>query len=225
MLTASNLKHIFGKSPLPLLRRHLELGIQCSEQIPQMLVAMSVNDTGTLQALKFKVNTLAQQADEISGELARDWPKGVLVPTRRQDVLLVLESQERIIDVAQKIAALTQLGLEIPAEISKLKVALAERCIKTCRQVHQVIDSLDLVLKSGFNGSDLSNLYRLAEDVRKNNNEVRTLGDDLSAVLYEHRNDQDAISLVFAFRLVDLFGGLSAHAKVAGQRALMLVSR
>ena len=225
MLTANSLRDLFGISPLPLLQNHLEFGIQCSEQLPQMLEAMFEGDTGTLQALKFTIHALAQQADEVSSELMHDWPKGVFVPTRRRDVLLVLESQERIIDAAQGIATLTQLGLEIPSEIRRMYVTLAGRCVELCRQLHRVIESLDIALRTGIDGPDRSHVYRLVEDVRKKDKEVRMLSDDLAETLYEGRNDEDVVSLVFVFRLADLFGGLSRHAKVAGQRALLLISR
>lgn len=225
MLTANTFQDLMGKSPLPPLQHHLMLAVHCSEQIPLLLEAAAKADHGDLKALHFKVIDLVQQAQVIHAELGRDWPKGVLVPIRRRDVVLVLESQQQIFDAGRQIASLLQLSLNIPAQVNRLMLSLAECGVKTCGRALRVTESLDTVIRSGHKGPDVSNFYQLVDEVAKSHNDARAIADDLRTTLHEQCKDSAAVSLVFMLELARLLGELSRHADVAVGRALLLVSR
>jgi predicted phosphate transport protein (TIGR00153 family) len=214
-----------GKSPLPPLQQHLRLAVDCCEKIALLLEAAARVDHGELKALRFKLIDLVQQAQVIHAELGRDWPKGVLVPIRRRDVVLVLESQQEIFDAGQQIASVLQLPLNIPPQVNRLMLSLAECGAKTCGRALRVIESLDSVIRSGVKGPDVSRFYQLVDEVGKSHDDARSIADDLRTTLHEQCKDSAAVSLVFILELARLLGELSRHADLAVGRALLLVSR
>lgn len=225
MLTAHTFYDLMGKSPLPSLQQHLALAVESTEQLPLLLDAALIPSQGDLKALGFKVSDLAHQADLVHAELVRDWPKGVLIPIRRRDVMFVLESQEQILDTSRQIASLLQLNLEIPPEANTLMLSLAERGVKTCGKALRVSDSIDGAIRSGLTGPEVSRIYSLVDEVRHSNDAARVLADDLRATLHEQCKDCDRVSLVFALELTRLLGELSRHAERTASRAMLLVSR
>jgi predicted phosphate transport protein (TIGR00153 family) len=225
MLTANTFHDLMGKSPLPALQQHLALAVESTEQIPTLLEATTRPDSGDLKALGFKVSDLAQQADTVYGQLARDWPKGVLLPIRRRDLAFVLESQDQILDVSRQISALLQLPLDVPTEVNSLMSSLAACGVKTAGRALRVIESLEIAIRSGLKGRDVSSVYGLVDDVRHSHDQARALVDELRTTLQENCKEQDTVSLVFMLELTRLLGELSRHAERAAARALLLVSR
>ena len=139
--------------------------------------------------------------------------------------LRTVEDADRILDASRQIAGLLQLPLQIPLEVYRLMLSLAERGVKTCGRVLRATDALDTAIRSGLTGPDVSGIYRLVDEVRHSNNDARVLVDDLRATLHEQCKDRDAVSLVFMLELTRLLGELSRHAEHAACRALLLVSR
>ena len=225
MLTAHAFYDLMGKSPLPSLQQHLALAVESTEQLPLLLDAALKPSRGDLKALDFKVSDLAHQADQVHAELVRDWPKGVLIPIRRRDLMFVLESQEQILDASRQMASLLQLNLQIPPEAKTLMLSLAERGVKTCARALRIIDSLDTAIRSGLTGPDVSRIYSLVDEVRHSHDAARVLTDDLRATLHEQCQDCDKVSLVFALELTRLLGDVCRYAERTASRALLLVSR
>lgn len=225
MLTANSFHDLMGKSPLPLLQQHLGLAMESTEQAPMLLSAALKSDRGDLKALRFSVLDIAHQADMVHAELARDWPKGVLTPISRRDMVFVLESQKQILDASREIAGLLQLPLDIPLQINRLMLSLAECGAKTCGRALRVTQSLDAAIRSGLKGPDASAVYELVDEVRQSNNSARALADDLRVSLHEQCKDSDAVSLAFMLELTRLLAELPRLAEISSGRALLLVSR
>ncbi len=226
MLSANTFQELVGKSPLPSLEHHLALVVDCAKRIPVSLQAASSRpDPGQLKVLRFEVLELAQQAELVQAELVRDWPKGLLVPIRRRDLVLVLESQEQIVDASRQIASFLQLPLELPTEINRLMLSLAERGVKTCSRALRVAESLEAVTRTGLKGPDLSSTYGLVNDVRQSGQQARALSEDIRASVHERCRDKDAVCVVFVLELTRLLGDLSRYAERAATRALLLVTR
>ena len=225
MATTISFLNLFGKSPFPPVQEHMRLAAKCAGYLPNLVEAMLARDDGNVKDLKHKVFEVEDQADKVYDELTSQLPKSMFLPVHRHDLLSVLESQEAIADTAQDIAGLVQLHLEVPEEMHKPLVTLAEHGVQTCERALAVIESLDELVSAGFKGPDVDRVHRLIDEVAKSEQKADAIGTDLTAVVFEHHRDTDPVSVVFTYQLVRWLGEVADHAELVGAKTRLLIAK
>lgn len=227
MPTTVNFKKLFGRSPFPPLQEHMKLAVACAEMIPTMLQALFKQDKGKLKDLRYKVFETESEADMVFDKLSSQLPQSMFMPVHRHDLISVLRSQEDIADTAQDIAGLLHMRLEIPEELHKPLVALAEKGAETCQKAMAVVTSLGDLVETGFKGPDVERVHGLIDEVSKSEDGADMIGIDLTDTLYHHFHGKgvDAVSILFTYELIKLLGRLADHAELVGSRIRLLMAK
>lgn len=227
MPTTVNFKKLFGRSPFPPLQEHMKLAVACVELIPTMLEALFEQDKGKLKDLKYKVFEVESEADKVFDKLSSQLPQSMFMPVHRHDLIAVLRSQEDIADTAQDIAGLLHMRLELPDELHKPLIALAEKGLETCRNALAVVESLGDLVETGFKGPDMERVHGLIDQVATSEDGADMIGVDLTDTLYHHFHgkDVDAVSILFGYELIKLLGRLADHAELVGARTRLLIAK
>ena len=227
MPTTVNFKKLFGRSPFPPLKEHMKLAVKCVEMLPKMLEAMFAKDKGQLKELRYKIFEIETEADKVFDHLSSQLPQSMFMPVHRHDLIAVLRSQEEIADTAQDIAGLLHLHLEIPEELHKPLIALANKGVETCQEALKVVKSLEDLVETGFKGPDVERVHNLIDDVAKSEDGADMMGIDLTQTLYHHFHgkDVDAVSILFTYELIKLLGRLADHAELVGSRTRLLMAK
>ena len=223
MPTTISFKQLLGGSPFPPLMEHMKISAKCVEQIPVMLEALFDGDEGTLQESRQKVFDLESQADEIFDNLSSSLSQHKFLPVHRHDLISVLREQEEIADTAQDIAGLLMIHLDISSELREPLLTLANKSVETCHKARELVESLNVLVETGFKGPDVDHVYELIDEVSKSEDGADMLGIDLLDILYRRHKERDPVSTIFTYQLARWLGELADHAELVGSRMRMLI--
>ena len=225
MPTTISFKKLLGGSPFPPLIEHMKIATKSVEQLPMMLQALFDGDGDTLQEYKTKVFDLESQADKIFDNLSSRLTEHKFLPVHRHDLIAVLREQELIADTAQDIAGLLMIHLDVSSELREPIITLANKSVETCHKARELVESLNILVETGFKGPDIDNVYELINQVSVSEDGADMLGIDLLDVLYRRHKERDPVSTIFTYQLIRWLGELADHAELVGSRMRMLVVR
>ena len=203
---------------------HMRLAAECVEHIPQMLHSVFEKDETTIKELRFKVFDLETQADHIYDKLSANLPQTKYLPVHRHDLIAVLQKQEMIADIAQDIAGIVSANLDIATELREPVLDLANRSLEAVQLALSVINSLDALVETGFEGPDVDQVNEKIDQLNKVEDGADMLGIDIMDILHRHHQDKDAVSTIFVYQLTRWLGELADNAELVGSHMRLLIA-
>lgn len=224
MTTTISFKQLLGGSPFPPMMEHMRLAAECVEQVPPMLDAVFDKDDMALKELRMNVFDLETQADHIYDKLSANLPQTKFLPVHRHDLIAVLQRQEMIADIAQDIAGIVSVNLDIAAELRRPLLDLANKSLDAVRLALSVIKSLDAMVETGFEGPDVEQASDKIDQLVSIEDGADMLGIDIMDILHKHHQDKDAVSTIFVYQLTRWLGELADNAELVGSHMRLLIA-
>ena len=224
MTTTISFKQLLGGSPFPPLKEHMSISAQCVEQIPVMLQAIFDKDEAALKKVRLDVFELETQADHIYDKLSSNLPQTKVLPVHRHDLIAVLQQQENIADIAQDIAGLLSMNLEIASELKAPLMDLVARSNDSVQIALSVIKSLDALVETGFEGPDVDRVNELIDQLIETEDGIDMMGIELMDILHKHHKDKDAVSTVYVYQLIRWLGEIADYAELVGSHMRLLIA-
>jgi len=217
---------LFGRSPFKPLQEHMRTVKKCTGQVTKLFEALCDDDQEKVKAIKERIFTLENEADEIKNQLRAHLPKSLFMPVDRRDLLEVLDLQDNIADTAQDIAGLlVERKMEVAEAMRQPLLNLVRRCVDACDQATRIIERLDELVETGFRGPDAESVIEMVDQLNKIESDTDQMGLDLSRSLFAHEEDMNPVSVVFWYNLIIMIGELADYSEKVGNRLRLLLAR
>lgn len=216
---------MFGHSPIRLLQDHIDKIYDCTERLTPFFKAVLQKDWKTAQAHQIEIASLEKQADQIKKDLRLHLPKSLFLPVARNDILELLELQDRIANKAKDIAGLT-IGrhANIPGAIAEPFILYLDRCINACKQAHKAIHEIDELMKTSFQGSEIKFIEDLIVKLDETEHETDEIQIKIRKKLFDIEQELPPIDVMFLYKVIELTGELADAAQSVGGRILLLLA-
>ena len=225
-MTTNPLAKLFGKNPFNSLQSHMQVVMECVENMPALFEAVADEDRERVEAIKERIFEAEERADEIKNQLREHLPRSLFLPVGRRDLLEVLDVQDSIADVAQDIAGLlVERAMTIPAFMAEPLSALVEECVDVCRHASRIIDQLDELREMGFRGREASDVEEMIVTLNQREDVTDRLGMELARLLFQHEDAMNPVSVIFWYRLIEWVGDLADYAEKVGNRLRLLIAQ
>ncbi|MEO5378878.1 MAG: TIGR00153 family protein [Magnetococcus sp. DMHC-6] len=217
---------LFGKSPFKAVQQHMRVVTQCAELVPGIFEALVAGNDSKIKEIKVQIDDLEHQADTIKDGMRTHLHKSMFMPVDRRDLLELLNYQDNIADMAEKIAGLlAERRMEMPVGMGAPVVALAKRCIDACLQAGKIIEQLDELVETGFGGRQSELVMGMVEDLSKIETETNAMVADLLRSLFLHEDEIKPVSVILWYQMIHWINELADNAEKVGDRLRLLTAR
>jgi hypothetical protein len=216
----------FKKSPFKQLRKHMRIAAESATFLPDALQAFFRNDSEALEEARQAVSGLAVEADQLHKELQQRLPDVRGMPLERRDLLDVLEMQQAIARRMQEITALLpDLPVDVPRDVRKPLMSLADRCIAATEVAYEIVRSVETVVEAGFQGAQLDAARQLVQDSVSIRSEADSYSGEVTRMLFAQCREMDPLAVVFLNQLTGWVDDLAGFSQKLAVRAQLLLVR
>jgi len=220
------LAKMFHQSPFKSLQHHMRVVVECVNFLPAVFEALAVEDREQIKILNAKISETESEADRIKNTLREHLPKGLFMPVDRRDVLVILDMQDSIADVAEDIVGLlVERQMTIPEPMKLKLLEFLAKCIGVCNDCLVIIEELDELLQIGFRGKKASKVEEMVERLNLEEDKTDKLLSELISILFKHEDEMKPVSVVFWYQMLQWIGDLADYAEKTGNRLRLLIAR
>ena len=226
-MKASNpIASLLGKSPFKPIQAHMEIIIECVNEVPGLFDALIDGNHDELIKHKDRIFSKEYEADVLMHDLHIQLPKSLFMPVDRRDLLGLLDMQDEIANIAQDIAGLmTERDMSVPKGMEKQLKEFVQRCIDTCAQAETIIQELDELIEMGFRGREASKVDEMVEKLSQIEDETDEMGMALTRTLFSMEDEMKPVSVIFWYQMIQWIGDLADYAEKVGDRMRLLIAK
>ena len=142
---------LFGPSPIRPIQKHMAKAQNCITLLGDFLEATYSKEWQKAEEIQETICKTENEADTLKREIRTHLPRSLWLPVARNDLLEMLQIQDRLANRARDIAGL-MLGrkIEIPIELVEGVRDYYHKNLNTSAQALKAINELDELLETGF---------------------------------------------------------------------------
>ncbi len=157
---------LFRKSPFDPLQEMMKKVVECADQLRPLFEAFSRDDREEVRKLVEKISHLEYEADQIKNRIRSSLPKSIFMPVARADILEILANEDAIADATEDVAVLITLkDIKLLPEFRDCMLSLVERVLEVVHKAQDVINELDVLSETSFEGPEAKRVIAMIEDV------------------------------------------------------------
>jgi len=220
----SMIQNLFGRSPIRPMQEHMRVAVACASQVLPLFEAMAAGDVDALSPRRAEIDRLEHEADRIKNEIRARLPKRLFMAVERRDMLEILHAQDSIADTAQDIGELVdQRHMVLPESLREPMLDLVRRVIAACEQGGRIIQELDELLETGFQGREVVRVEQMIDELSRIETETDDLQDRCTRQLFA-MEDELGVATVFWHKLIGWVADLADYAERVGGRLRLLIA-
>jgi predicted phosphate transport protein (TIGR00153 family) len=215
---------LVGRSPIGPMQEHMRAAVACAREIVPLVEAMVAGDLETVKNCRAEIDELEHRADEVKHEIRRNLPRRLMLAMERRDMLEILDCQDSIADVTQDVAELAdQRGMKLPQPLAEPVRNLARRVVAACEQAQRIIDELDELVETGFQGREVTRVEEMISELARIETETDELLDQACRTLFGIE-DELGISTVYWHQILLWIADIADYAERVGNRLRLLIA-
>jgi len=166
------------------------------------------------------------EADTLKREIRTHLPRSLWLPVARNDLLEMLQIQDRLANRARDIAGL-MLGrkIEIPIELVEGVRDYYHKNLNTSAQALKAINELDELLETGFRGKEATLVEELVVELDELEHQSDVSQIKLRAMLFQMEDSLPPVHVIFLYKIIDRLGELADISQKVGSRLLLLIAK
>ena len=217
---------LFGRSPIRPIQQHMAKAQSCITLLGDFLEASYNNDWLKAEEIQLAIHNTENEADALKREIRTHLPRSLWLPVSRNDLLEMLQIQDRLANQARDIAGI-MLGrkIEIPEELIECVRDYYQKNLNTSMQALKAINELDELLETGFRGSEATLVEgRVVElDELEHQSDVSQV--KLRGMLFQIEDSLPPVDVMFLYKIIDRLGELADVSQKVGSRLLLLIAK
>ena len=226
MKTTSPFAGLLRQSPFRQVQEHMRIVSQCIAEIPPLFDALIKKDREQIKTVADKIGNLESQADKLKNEFRRHMPKPLLLAVDRRDILELIQEQDSIADVAERICGiLTVREMEVPEAIKTLLMELIQQTMDISSRASEIIEKLDELLAVGFVGKQSDIVTERVASVKRSEHNIDELMIKINRTLFSIEDQLKPVSVMLWYHLIELIGEISNKAENVGDRLMLFLSK
>jgi len=217
---------LFGPSPIRPIQKHMAKAQGCITLLGDFLEASFTKDWAKAEEVQKAIHQAENEADSLKREIRTHLPRSLWLPVARNDLLEMLQFQDRLANRAREIAGI-MLGrkIEIPEELVESVRDYYQINLNTSAQALKAINELDGLLETGFRGREATLVEELLEELDELEHQSDVSQVKLRAMLFQMEDSLPPVNVIFLYRVIDRLGELADISQKVGGRLLLLIAK
>ena len=225
MSSTKGFLNLFARSPISPLQAHMQEVNACVQLLIEFINATQANDWEQATAVRQQINATEEKADQLKMDFRSHLPANLLLPVPRLDLLQLVETQDKIANIAKDISGI-MLGrkMNTPAKMHPFFLEYLTTSCEASEQAKLAIDGLDILLESGFKGKAAT----LVDNMIAKLNAIEKKSDDqqiqVRRELFAMEQELSPVDVMFIYKIIHWIGDLADTAQHMGSRLKMMVA-
>ena len=217
---------LFGRSPIRPIQQHMAKAQSCITLLGDFLEASYNNDWLKAEEIQLAIHNTENEADALKREIRTHLPRSLWLPVARNDLLEMLQIQDRLANQARDIAGI-MLGrkIEIPEELIECVRDYYQKNLNTSMQALKAINELDELLETGFRGKEATLVEGLVVELDELEHQSDVSQVKLRAMLFQIEDSLPPVHVMFLYKIIDRLGELADISQKVGSRLLLLIAK
>ena len=217
---------LFGRSPIRPIQQHMAKAQSCITLLGDFLEASYNNDWLKAEEIQLAIHNTENEADALKREIRTHLPSSLWLPVSRNDLLEMLQIQDRLANQARDIAGI-MLGrkIEIPEELIECVRDYYQKNLNTSMQALKAINELDELLETGFRGSEATLVEGLVVELDELEHQSDVSQVKLRGMLFQIEDSLPPVDVMFLYKIIDRLGELADVSQKVGSRLLLLIAK
>jgi len=217
---------LFGPSPIRPIQKHMAKAQNCTELLGDFLEATYSKEWQKAEEIQETICKTENEADTLKREIRTHLPRSLWLPVARNDLLEMLQIQDRLANRARDIAGL-MLGrkIEIPIELVEGVRDYYHKNLNTSAQALKAINELDELLETGFRGKEATLVEELVVELDELEHQSDVSQIKLRAMLFQMEDSLPPVHVIFLYKIIDRLGELADISQKIGSRLLLLIAK
>lgn len=217
---------ILGRSPVGPIEKHID-------EVDKAAIALQSMSTAAEEArwddaIKSRevIEEINDKANEIRRDLRLSLPSTFLMPVAREDLLELLDGQDKILRRINDVAGLI-IGrrIQMPDALAGAFQDLIKCTVDTVHQTHQSVKELDELFEAGFRGREVEIVQKMLSALMDIEREHDRLQGKMREQLFAMEKELHPVDVVFLYRLIDWVGAIAERCARAGDLLERLLAR
>jgi len=217
---------LFGRSPIRPIQQHMAKAQSCITLLGDFLEASYNNDWLKAEEIQLAIHNTENEADALKREIRTHLPRSLWLPVSRNDLLEMLQIQDRLANQARDIAGI-MLGrkIEIPEELIECVRDYYQKNLNTSIQALKAINELDELLETGFRGTEATLVEELVVELDELEHQSDVSQVKLRGMLFQIEDSLPPVDVMFLYKIIDRLGELADVSQKVGSRLLLLIAK
>ena len=217
---------LFGPSPIRPIQKHMAKAQNCIVLLGDFLEATYSKEWQKAEEIQETICKTENEADTLKREIRTHLPRSLWLPVARNDLLEMLQIQDRLANRARDIAGL-MLGrkIEIPIELVEGVRDYYHKNLNTSVQALKAINELDELLETGFRGIEATLVEGLVVELDELEHQSDVSQIKLRAMLFQMEDSLPPVHVIFLYKIIDRLGELADISQKIGSRLLLLIAK
>ena len=198
----------------------------CITLLGDFLEASYNNDWLKAEEIQLAIHNTENEADALKREIRTHLPRSLWLPVARNDLLEMLQIQDRLANQARDIAGI-MLGrkIEIPEELIECVRDYFQKNLNTSMQALKAINELDELLETGFRGTEATLVEGLVVELDELEHQSDVSQVKLRGMLFQIEDSLPPVDVMFLYKIIDRLGELADVSQKVGSRLLLLIAK
>ncbi|MEE3238148.1 MAG: TIGR00153 family protein [Pseudomonadota bacterium] len=217
---------LFGPSPIKPIQKHMAKAHNCIALLGDFLEATYSKEWQKAEEIQETICKTENEADTLKREIRTHLPRSLWLPVARNDLLEMLQIQDRLANRARDIAGL-MLGrkIEIPIELIEGVRDYYHKNLNTSAQALKAINELDELLETGFRGKEATLVEERVVELDELEHQSDVSQIKLRAMLFQMEDSLPPVHVIFLYKIIDRLGELADISQKIGSRLLLLIAK
>ena len=217
---------ILGRSPVGPIEKHIDEVNKAAIALQSMSTA--AEEARWDDAIKSRevIEEINDKANEIRRDLRLSLPSTFLMPVAREDLLELLDGQDKILRRINDVAGLI-IGrrIQMPDALAGAFQDLIKCTVDTVHQTRQSVKELDELFEAGFRGREVEIVQKMLGALMDIERDHDRLQGQMREQLFAMEKELHPVDVVFLYRLIDWVGAIAERCARAGDLLERLLAR
>ncbi|MBN2337924.1 MAG: TIGR00153 family protein [Acidobacteria bacterium] len=214
----STISQLFGQSPFPLLKEHMEKVKLCLDEVRPMVEAVAEGKGAENEAAR-RIMKIEHEVDLIKVNLRDNLSKSIFLPVDRSDLLAVLSAQDGIADMCEDLAVLlTVRTTRIPDALSDGLFEYLDKCLEAAYLCVDITREFDRMIESSFGGREAEKILGMIDAVSALEWEADKKQYRLAQHLFQLEDRLSPVDVMLWFEIFKVIGNIANSAEKMTKR-------
>lgn len=220
------LSGIFGDSPVRPLQDHMNLIVQCGDELVSFVQAVIDNDQAKFKQHHEQIIALENEADAMKKDIRLHLPTSLFMPVDRRDVLEVLTMQDKVAGACRNVAGIIDgRRMVIPEVMCAPYLEFVNTCVSAVSQANVAVKELDELVETGFDKSERQRVNDTLATLDDIENVTDAQSSKLHRTLFSIEDEWPPVQVVFLYSVLDKTGSIADRAQRVGSRLQLMLAR
>ena len=217
---------LFAKSPLKPLQKHMDVMDECCHLLAPLWRAACQQAWSEAEEQLEALQQRHLEGSKLKRAIRLRLPHGLFTPLPRNELLDLLDEQERLGALALELAETIMLRrILLPPPLTRDLLHYLDKALEASSLATSVIHELDDLLETGFLGREVSEVGEKVEQLDAMDQTLHALRNQLRQNLLSQEEALGAVNVMFLYQCITFTAELTTQAERIGARLELMLAR